>query len=470
MRVPFYKQGKLLKSYLGNYRPQIIVLTFLIFINLVLQIANPQIIRYYLDSVTTSNETQKLTNAALLFVGIAIIQQSVYVLSVYVSQDIAWSSTNDLRYNLMDHCMNLDMPFHNKFKPGEMIERVDGDVNKLSNFFSSFSLLVISNILLIIGILVALFVEHLLLGMVFTIFTLVALVGMYIVRNMAIPHWKSARQTESELYGFIEESLYGTEDVKANGSIENINSKFHIYSRNFYDSFNKAIIYSRATVVVAFTVAAIATTLVFASGIPLVEDGTLTLGTLYLVNYYVVLLLNPIFEILRQIQDLQQADASIDRINDLFAETRSLADNGDAGFPKGPVDLRFDDVAFSYIEGEPVLKEISFRLAAGKSLGLVGRTGSGKTTISSLVFRLYDPISGTVKLNEIDSRGIPLKELRKHIAIVTQKVELFQASLRDNVTFFDHSITDDMILEVIEKVGLKPWFDKLPEGLDTEIS
>jgi ATP-binding cassette subfamily B protein len=402
--------------------------------------------------------------------GIALIQQAVYVLSVWVSQDIAWSSTNDLRFDLMKHCMNIDMTFHNKFKPGEMIERVDGDVNKLSNFFSNFSLLVISNILLIGGILIALYIEHPILGFAFTIFTFIALAGTYIVRNIAIPYWKEARQTESELYGFVEESLYGTEDIKANGAIENTNLKFHMYSKNFYDSFNKAVLYSRATTVVALSVSALATALVFMTGIPLVNRDTITIGTLYLVNYYVVLLLNPIFEILRQIQDLQQADASIDRINELFSTQKSLQDTGKMPFPNGSVDLEFEEVEFSYIENEPVLKNVNFKLKAGKSLGIVGRTGSGKTTVSRLIFRLYDPVNGSIKLNETDTRSIPLSLLRQNIAIVTQNVELFQASLRDNITFFDKSISDTKILDVIESVGLKPWFENLQDGLETQIS
>ena len=116
-----------------------------------------------------------------------------------------------------------------------------------------------------------------------------------------------------------------------------------------------------------------------------------------------------------------------------------------------------------------VLQNISFNLEPGKKLGLVGHTGSGKTTIARLIFRLHDPINGKIKFNEYDSREFPLKNLRKNIAYVTQDVELFKASIKDNITFFDKEISDETILKVFQELGLMEWYNKLPNGLDTLI-
>jgi len=138
-------------------------------------------------------------------------------------------------------------------------------------------------------------------------------------------------------------------------------------------------------------------------------------------------------------------------------------------FPKEDVQLVFDDLDFGYNEDELVLKNISFELEPGKKIGIVGRTGSGKTTLARLIFRLYDPQFGSIKINGQKNSQYPLKDLRKNIAYVTQDVELFNASIKDNITFFDSRYSDKEIIDVIRKLGLEDWFNKLPNGLETEV-
>ncbi|MCY3412367.1 MAG: ABC transporter ATP-binding protein [Candidatus Heimdallarchaeota archaeon] len=469
MKLPFAKQGLLLKKYLAPLKLKLFLLAVLIFGNIILQIINPQVLRFYLDSVEEVTNIQTLSMAALLFIGIAIVGEIIYVLSVYLSVDLAWLSTNALRFDLMRHCMKLDMSFHNKYKPGEMIERVDGDVNVLSNFFSMFSLMIVSNIFLLIGILAALFNESIIVGLAFTIITIIAIVGMYVVRNISIKDWKDARQKSSDLMGLIEEGLAGTEELKANDGVPWVRKRFFESSREEYDKYNSAVFKSRFTTVVAFFIIGMGTTMVYVIGIPLVDDKTISVGTLYLFTYYFELLLRPIFEIMRQIQNLQQSDASIDRVNELFATETKLKDLGVKNMDKNIAEIEFEDVSFAYDDIQYVLKNISFNIPHGGSLGLIGKTGSGKTTISRLLFRLYDYQKGRIKINHETITAYSLEELRRGIVIVTQNVELFDATVRENITFFDDSIEEKSILEVIELVGLKEWLDKQPKGLDTRI-
>jgi ATP-binding cassette subfamily B protein len=131
--------------------------------------------------------------------------------------------------------------------------------------------------------------------------------------------------------------------------------------------------------------------------------------------------------------------------------------------------MAFEGVSFAYNEDELVLKDLSFRLRPGTVLGLLGRTGSGKSTLARLVFRLYDPSQGRIVLDDVDIRDAKLRTLRENVAIVTQDVQLFQASVRDNLTFFDKSIRDERIQEVIEELELAEWYQSLPDGLDTKL-
>jgi len=137
--------------------------------------------------------------------------------------------------------------------------------------------------------------------------------------------------------------------------------------------------------------------------------------------------------------------------------------------PPGALSLAFKDVYFAYKDGEPVLEKIDFQLKPGVVLGLLGRTGSGKTTLARLIFRLYDTSQGRIELGGVPLTRPRLTTLRQRVALVTQDVQLFQATVRDNITFFDRSIPDSRIIAVIQELGLTGWLEALPKGLDTKL-
>jgi ATP-binding cassette subfamily B protein len=198
-------------------------------------------------------------------------------------------------------------------------------------------------------------------------------------------------------------------------------------------------------------------------------QGAMTVGTVYLLVQYANLLGRPIRELTQQIETLQNIGAATQRLAELRAIERKIVDGPGAEMPGGALPLAFQDVTFSYDEDEPVLQDLSFQLQPGTVLGLLGRTGSGKTTLARLVYRLYDPSAGWISLGGVDSRQPSVKALRERVAIVTQDVQLFQASVRDNLTFFDRSIDDERIHAVIEELELSDWYGSLPEGLDTKL-
>jgi ATP-binding cassette, subfamily B, bacterial len=197
--------------------------------------------------------------------------------------------------------------------------------------------------------------------------------------------------------------------------------------------------------------------------------GAMTLGTVYLIFNYSQLLSRPIEQISRQVQDLQQAGASLGRVLALLGEHSAIQD-GVRTLPRGPLAVDFDSVAFHYESDEPILHGVSFHLPAGQVLGLLGRTGSGKTTLTRLLFRLYDPTVGAIRLDGHDLRDLVVDDLRQRVGIVTQDIQLFNASVRDNLTFFDASIADVDILAVLENLGLGDWYASLPAGLDTHLA
>jgi ABC-type multidrug transport system fused ATPase/permease subunit len=205
---------------------------------------------------------------------------------------------------------------------------------------------------------------------------------------------------------------------------------------------------------------------------------------------YVVLLSRPVGQLQAQIQNLQQAGASITRIEELLAARSRIAVGGDARLPPGPLAVTLDGVTFAYPslasktgsaptgDGAPshpaapaapvaALDALSLSVAPGGVLGLAGRSGSGKSTIARLLVRAYDPTAGTVRVSGMDVRDLSLAHLRARVGLVTQEVQLFQATVRDNLTLFDPAVPDASLLGATAALGLSSWMETLPDGLDT---
>ena len=212
---------------------------------------------------------------------------------------------------------------------------------------------------------------------------------------------------------------------------------------------------------------ALGTAVAFALSALLFREGALTIGTVYLIFQYTELLRQPTERISDEVQDLQQADASMGRVEALLGTAPRLADGPGVALPSGPLAVELDGVSFGYAEDTLVLRDVSVRLEPGRVLGVVGRTGSGKTTLTRLLSRFYDPSAGVVSLGGVDLRAARLAAVRARIGLVTQEVNLFNASVRDNLTLFDDDVPDDRISAVLDTLGLAGWRGELPRGLDT---
>jgi ATP-binding cassette subfamily B protein len=208
----------------------------------------------------------------------------------------------------------------------------------------------------------------------------------------------------------------------------------------------------------------------FLLGYSLFRSNSVTVGEIMMIIFYTGMIAQPIRELTRQVESMLTIGATVERIAEILSMHRTIFDGPGAGIPVGqPLSLDFDGVTFAYHEEKRVLHDVSFHLQPGKVLGLLGRTGSGKTTIARLIFRLYEPQEGAICLGGTDIKQATLQELRHRVAFVTQDVQLFQASVRDNITFFNRKIPDERIMEVIQALELGDWFAGLPDGLDTKL-
>jgi ATP-binding cassette subfamily B protein len=467
--VPLRQYWDLLSRHIRPQRARFALLAALLLSGIGLQLVLPQIVRAFIDATSAGASGRALLYAALGFVGTALLQQGLGVAATYVGENVAWSATNALRGELARHCLSLDLSYHGAHTPGELIERIDGDVAQLATFFSQLVIYVLGNALLLCGIVVALAMEDGRLGAAFAVLSIVALVVLNRIRGIAVPHFRAQRQAEAALFGYLEEQLAGTEDICANGANEYALRGIYQHQAEIMRHNRAGSMRGRIVDLASDALLTAGQVIALWAGYRLYQAGGFTLGTVYLLVQYINLLRTPLRELARQIQNLQTVGASVQRLTELRGTESVLKDGPGAAIPGGALSLRFEGVHFAYLPEEPVLHGMSFSLRPGTVLGLLGRTGSGKTTLGRLVFRLYDPGAGHVHLGGVDLRQARLAELRQRVAMVTQDVQLFQGTVRDNLTFFDHTIPDAQIEAAIEALGLGDWYALLPEGLDTRL-
>ena len=467
MKLPLKQYWALLKQYLKPQWRLAVLLAVLLLTHIGLQLVNPQVMRFFIDTAVSQGPLSTLINAALLFLGVAIINQILSVSNTYLGEQVAWTATNALRLDLLRHIMQLDRSFHKQHTSGELLERIDGDVNTLSNFFSRFAVFVVGSLLLIIGILILLWRESIWLGLAWSSFTIIWLTTMIWLRGMAIQFWEQERGFSGKFYGFLGEQLAATEDIRANGAV---NFVLHRVDVMFGDWFrvklnaNKAANNMWSASIALF---AIANGVTYAIVAALFFNGRITIGTAYALIFYADLIQSPMRQLRDQLEDLQKAEASIQRIRDMLATESKLVDGNGRNLTPKPLTLDVHDLTFSYDDDDLVLQDINFLLQQGRVLGLLGRTGSGKTTLARLILRLYDPNNGRITLDGITPPTQQLAHWREHVAMVTQDVQLFRASIRDNLTFFNPNIPDADILETLKDLGLSDWLENQEHGLDT---
>ncbi|HEY4026878.1 MAG TPA: ABC transporter ATP-binding protein, partial [Candidatus Dormibacteraeota bacterium] len=436
-----------------------------------LPLAAPQLMARFVDDAAGGRPLATLLTLAGAYLVVAVTGQVALVAASYVASGTAWRTTNRLRERVAAHAMRLDMAFHGRHTPGEMIERVDGDLHGLTLFISGFVAQAVGSVLLLAGTLVLVWLVDRRVGAALAALVAIGAVTLVVAQRRVVPYAAALRERTAQMFGAVEERLAAAEEIRANGAGTHVIRRFH-------ESAGRVLAADlrwqrRGGGVLAGTnlLFAVGTAVLIVLGILLRWNGSITLGTVVLLFQYAQMVRGPVEQIVSQARQLHEAGASATRVAGLLAERPTVV------WPASPrplpgaraLSLRFRGVGFAYAGDPPVLHDVDLELAAGRSLGLAGRTGSGKTTLARLALRLYDPSSGRVELAGVDLRDVAQAELRRRVRMVTQEVHIFTASVRDNLTLFDDEIADDAIEAALEDVGLRRWRRALDAGLDTQL-
>jgi ABC-type multidrug transport system fused ATPase/permease subunit len=481
LSIPVNQYRRLLGDYLRPQRARVGLLAALLLGGIGLQLLSPQALRVFIDTAQAGGSQNMLLGAAALFIVVGLAGRALGLATTYVSENVAWTATNRLRSDLTLHVLRLDMPFHKTHTPGELIERIDGDVTALANFFSQFVIRILSNMLLLLGVLLLLFAEDWRAGAALVVYVVITLAVLVALQNLGVRAWSAEREASAAQFGYIEERIGGTEDIRASGAEPYVLHRLYGLMRDFGHKSRRANMVGHLNYTSTQALLVLGTGLGLGLGAYLYTTGAVTIGAAFLIVYYIGMLAEPLDAIRSQVEDLQRARASIGRVSTLLRTSSRLAETAGAALPPGPLAVTFEHVSFHYNDedrpnpneaaaGDPentnpqpptpnpaVLHEVTFRLAPGRVLGLLGRTGSGKTTLTRLLFRLYDPAAGSIRLDGADLRHVAFEELRGRVGMVTQDVQLFQASIRDNVAFFNPRVTAARIEQALRELGLWEW-------------
>jgi ATP-binding cassette, subfamily B, bacterial len=443
-----------------------------------LRLVLPLLLGHFADDALAGEPTSALTTLAAAYVAAALGSAALDLVVVWWSARVSWRAGNRLRERLATHALRLDQAWHGRHSPGQLIERIDGDVEAMAIFFAGMAVQIAGNVALILGMLVVATAIDPWTGLVLALTAAAGAAVMIRLRMAAVGAREAEREVNAQLYGDLEERLGGLEDLRANGAGRYAVHRLHGHSARSWRAARRASLRGDGAYAAAAIVFAIGTAGTLVAGVVLQQRGVITVGAVLTLYRYADMLRKPLEQIAEQLKEFQKAMAGARRASTLLATEPSIADGPDDGaaLPAGALAVDFDHVTFAYdpddTERAPALRDVDLHLAAGAHLGLIGRTGSGKTTLGRLLARIWDVRGdgGAVRLGGVDVRDLTVDALRGRVAVVTQDVELFRASVRDNLTLFGtRGATDDRLREVLEQVGLADWLAALPDGLDTSL-
>ena len=466
-RIPISKYFQLLRKYLLPLKGWMLVLAITLLAYIAMNLYAPQFLKRFLNETIAGAPVPTLISLAIAFGVANLSYRALEVLVTYLSARVSWAATNALREDFLQHCLSLAMPYHNQRTSGEMIERIDGDISNLREFFSTFVTRLLGSALLLLGILFCLFRENLIVGAAFTGFAIATLFICGFLRLRGVPAQVAAREASSQMYGFLEQRISGAEDIRSTGGVSFAINGFLDRCFRFFRKSIQAALINHFMLNIAWLLFYAANACALGIGAYYFVQGEITLGSIYVIYHYVSMLRNPIEGFVREFESLTKADASIERISDTLNSTLKIADEGTATLPKGALSVELADVSLSYNGEKKALENVSLRLEPGTSLGLIGETGSGKSSLARLLFRFYEPTQGRILLTDQPATSFTLQSLREGIAFAGQDTEIFDASVFDNVTLFDSSHTREEVKSALAKVGLATWLEELPHGLDS---
>jgi ABC-type multidrug transport system fused ATPase/permease subunit len=478
----------LIRSLVRPYRATLLIILIAMLVQTAMSVAGPWPLKIILDNVVGSHKLSpemahllgpllrgegkmKIAEAAAIAaVLIAIIGATMSYIANYLTTSVGQWVANDLRIKTYHHLQQLSLQYYDKHETGTLLSTVTADVQTIQGFASSSTLGIIVDAFTIVGMLVVMLWlnwDFTLIAVAITPFMLL-LVSRFKKTVKKATH--EVRKEQSKIVEVVEQGLQSMRVTKAFGRQELAEAQLALVSRATVNASLKARrIKAMLSPIVAVTVS-LCTAFVLYRGSSLILAGVMTAGGLTVFLSYLNKFFKPVQDLATMTNTIAQAAVGVDRIRAILDADTVIPQRPEARDPQSlKGEIEFQNVAFAYNDEAKVLTDVSFKIKAGQMVGVVGPTGSGKSTIVSLIPRFYDPTSGSVKIDGVDLRDYKFLPLRDQIGYVLQETILFAGSVRDNIAYGQKDVTDAQILEAAKLANADEFIQRMPHGYDTMV-
>lgn len=416
-----------------------------------------------------------ITGITSIFLAIIIINFALNFIRIMIMEYTGQKIMHDLRMRLFTHIQGLSIAFFNRNPVGRLVTRVTNDIQNMQELFTSVIAFVFKDLFLLIGIALVLLSINLRLALVsFAVLPFVVYASIHFSVR-ARDAFRDLRIKIAQINTRLAETIEGIKVIQLFlHEKKNYRNFARLNHENYLAGMKQVRVFAVFMPVVELLGAIALAVIIYYGGGGVIAE-SISLGALVAFIAYMKMFFRPIRDIAEKYNIMQNAMASAERIFQILDNRESMPQpvigpGSRFSYLEKIHEIAFEDVSFGYVTDETVLKEISFKLVAGETVAVVGRTGSGKTTLINLIARFYDPVSGRITINGIDIKNYPASVVRSKMALVMQEPFLFSETIRDNIRQGKTDISEEMMDHVLEASNCKTLINRLPEGIDTILS
>jgi ATP-binding cassette subfamily B protein len=468
--MPYRKTFVRLFGFLRPYKTSLLVSTVLAVLSQAAAIAIVVLVSITIDGIEDRRGTGFLAWTVAAIVAAGIAKAVLMYGRRIISGRQALGIERDMREELYAHLLGLSFGFYDRHQTGQLMSRATVDLQSV-RFFLGFGLIFfVQHVLTVVSVTVVLFVVDWRLALIALWITPVIVAVAYRYSHVSHPVLRDVQQRLGEVATAAEESIVGVHVVKAFAQEDRRQEQFERASGSVFAATVRAFRQRAIYVPLLSFLPMLAQAAVLLAAGRMVVSGSLTLGQFFLFNLLLAMLIVPLRSLGMWIGQAQRATASGERIFDVLDEPEGVEDRPGAGpLPEGPGAIRFEHVWFGYDPARTVLEDVDLEVGAGRTVALIGHTGSGKTTLAALVPRFYDATDGRVLVDGVDVRDVTRRSLRRAIGVISQDPFLFSATVRENIAFGATGATDAEIEEAARAAQAHEFVQSLPQGYETVI-
>jgi len=453
-------------------KPYIGVFYALIFLTIslsILQPIRPYITQIIIDDYVSLNDIDGLKKMIILLFGLLIINAIVMYFHTYLSGWLGQNIIKDIRIKLFSHLQNFKLQFFDKTPIGRIVTRNVSDIETIADIFGQGIASIIGDILQLFGIVFLMFYINWKLTFISLATLPFLFITTYVFKEKVKLSFNNVRTAVANLNSYVQEHIIGMNIVQIFGNEKKEYERFKEINQTHLKANLKAVLYYSIYFPVMELFTSIGLGLLIWYGSNQLFSEEVTLGVLVAFIMYLQLFFRPIRSIADRFNTLQMGVVSSKRIFDLLDRNESIKSNEKIKDVKLDGGVEFKDIWFAYNDDDYVLKNISFKISKGDSVGFVGATGSGKTSIINLINRFYDFNKGKILIDDKNIEDYNLPSLRNNLGLVSQDVFLFSDTIYNNITLFNDSISEDEVWEAIKKVGAEKFINRLPKKLQFDV-